>query len=173
MSQIELAQEYCKIFHEGIFRKDNVTPYYTHPFAVADILKNYGYSDEETQIIAYLHDTIEDTPLRLKEIRTVFGPTISLAVFQLSRNKGETLSGEKLNDKQYMDRILYSWPRVQRVKIADMIDNTKTLEALSDSGIEKKIKESNGFYIPLGKKVAPMMVGELEENIENYLLKSA
>jgi guanosine-3',5'-bis(diphosphate) 3'-pyrophosphohydrolase len=170
MSLVELAQKYCVKFHEGQYRKLDGEPYHVHPFSVVDILRTYGYDDDITLAIAYLHDTVEDTPLRMTEIRQVFGSLISHAVFNLSKNKGETLDGEKLNNAQYRDRIFYSWPKVQRVKIADMVDNTRTLDALSPEGIERKIRDAEEFYIPLGRKVAPIMVTELEQNIGDYIL---
>jgi len=52
-----------------------------------------------------------------------------------------------------------------------MIDNTKDLESILPLSIEKKIAEANDLYIPLGRKVAPIMVHELEQNIENYFKK--
>src|SRR6056297_2016393 len=83
---INLAKEYCKYYHKGQFRKRDNEQYYKHPFEVARILEKYGYSDTTTQCIALLHDVIEDSEMRIKEIQEVFGYEISNGVYVLSRN---------------------------------------------------------------------------------------
>lgn len=47
--------------HEGQFRRNGITPYVTHPIAVAEILSEYT-QDEDILIAAIMHDTIEDVP---------------------------------------------------------------------------------------------------------------
>ena len=63
---IEILKEYVKIKHEGQKRKQG-TPYYLHPFAVADILKEKGFNDDY-QAAGLLHDTLEDTNATKEEI---------------------------------------------------------------------------------------------------------
>jgi (p)ppGpp synthase/HD superfamily hydrolase len=185
---IKLAEAYCTHFHEPQKRKGgNQEPYETHPFAVRDILVRYGYDDPETQAMALLHDTIEDTELgqRKSEIEKIFGTVVFGGVYILSNNTvgkhAESLSPlfEDLG-LQFMDengiltpqafklRILFSRDTIKRVKIADTIHNTSSLPDLSISGIERKLQDADQFYIPLGKVVAPVMVGELITNVTTY-----
>ena len=63
---------------------------------------------------------------------------------------------------------MFSRDTIKRIKIADVIYNTRTLPDLSKSGIERKLNDSDTFYIPLGRAVAPIMVNELIDNIANY-----
>lgn len=50
-----------------------------------------------------------------------------------------------------------------------MIHNTQDLVSLTKPGsIDRKINDAEHFYIPMGKEIAPLMVGELERNLENY-----
>jgi len=170
--QIELAQKHCRHLHEGKFRKGSNQPYYTHPFAVAEILARNGYDDPVTQCIALLHDTVEDSSVGLDQIQELFGYEISNGVYILSRNKGKVAEGRKLTPEEYLQRLSFARRKIRRVKIADMIDNTKDLEVLSLTGIERKIRESEDFFIPLGKEIAPIMVQELIDNLENYRIKS-
>ncbi|MBW6451766.1 MAG: HD domain-containing protein [DPANN group archaeon] len=185
---IKLAEEYCLLFHQSQKRKGgNQEPYHTHPFAVRDILVRYGYDDVETQVIALLHDTIEDTKLRTikSEIEKRFGTVVYDGVYTLSNNTvGKYVkaltplfddlgvkfidANETLTPQAYKLRIMFSRDTIKRIKIADMIHNTSTLSALSKSGIERKLRDSATFYIPLGKAIAPIMVTELITNIINY-----
>ena len=170
--QIELAQKYCKDFDEGQFRKGSNQPYYTHPFAVAEILARHGYDDPVTQCIALLHDAVEDSGLRMDQIQEVFGYEISNGVYILSRNKGKVLEGQKLTHDEYMMRLTFARNKIKRVKIADTTHNAQDLVNLDLGGIERKIRDSEEFFIPWGREIAPIMIRELIDNIENYRRKA-
>jgi len=185
---VQLAEQYCKHFHKTQKRKGgNQAPYHTHPHEVRDILVKYGYDSCETQAIALLHDTIEDTELGeyKSEIDKRFGPVIYHGVYILSNNtvgkyaeKLATLfkslgvdylqNNKKITPEAYKLRILFARDSVKCIKIADVIHNTQTLRDLNKAGIERKIKDAETFYVPLGKSVAPLMIQELIKNIENY-----
>ncbi len=165
---IELAKMYCQKYHEGQFRKETNQPYCTHPFAVAETLDRFGYSDPITQCVALLHDTVEDTPLCMDEIHEIFGYEISNGVYILSRNKGKMKDGQKLSRDEYLQRLFWARKKYRRVKIADVIDNTKDLESLSDESRTKKMRDAREVYIPWGLEIAPLMVGELIQNVENF-----
>ena len=167
-NHIELAEQYCRQYHQGQFRRASNEPYEKHPFMVREILQRYGYEDVVTQCVALLHDTIEDTTLRLEEITDRFGFEVSNGVYVLLRNKGKNLDAGELSGEEYKQRLLFARPMIQRVKIADMVDNTRTLEQLRPTGIARKIEEAEQFYIPLGRRIAPLMVNELVRNIEHY-----
>jgi (p)ppGpp synthase/HD superfamily hydrolase len=166
--KIELAKKYCLHYHEGQFRKGNNLPYHTHPFAVAKILARYGYDDPVTQCIALLHDTVEDSKLRMDEVQETFGYEISNGVYILSRNKGKMEDGQKLSHEDYIQRLSWARNKIKRVKIADVIHNTQDLESLTLEGIEEKISDAEKFYIPWGREIAPIMAEELVSNIANY-----
>lgn len=175
---IALAREYSKHFHNGQFRKGSNLPYHTHPLVVAKILDRYGYSDYVTQCIALLHDVVEDTEVITGEIKERFGYEIANGVFILSKNTIkepaidliQRVSGKtgSTSEQLYKIRLSFARETVQRVKIADMIHNTQDLVSLKPEGIERKIADAENFYLPMGRIVAPLMVRELEENIENY-----
>jgi (p)ppGpp synthase/HD superfamily hydrolase len=185
---VKLAEGYCKHYHDEQRRKaGNQPPYSTHPFAVRDILVKYGYVDDETQAIALLHDTFEETALadNQAEIKNRFGRAVYDGVYVLSNNTGgqygeqleplfQLLGAQFLDEKGFLTpeayklRLLFSRPKFKRVKIADMIHNTISLPDLGLEGIARKIEDAETFYIPLGNIVAPIMVKELIENINNY-----
>jgi GTP diphosphokinase / guanosine-3',5'-bis(diphosphate) 3'-diphosphatase len=166
--KVKLAEKFSKHAHLGKFRKVDGKPFHTHPEDVVKILKKYGYDHPLTICIAYLHDTVEDTDLALDEIRENFGHETAHGVFMLSRNKGKVMGKEKLTREEYKQRLAFARNKVQRIKIADMIDNTKDLINLPEYYVKRKIEDSEKFYIPLGKEIAPEMTKELILNIESY-----
>ena len=107
--KVELARQFCEHYHEGQSRKGGKSPYHSHPIAVARTLSRYSYDDVVTQCIALLHDTVEDSHLRMDEIQSVFGYEVSNGVYILSKNKGKMAGGENLEHGDYVQRL--SWAR--------------------------------------------------------------
>jgi (p)ppGpp synthase/HD superfamily hydrolase len=76
MELVEKALQVASKSHEGQYRKNTDIPYITHPVAVGIMLLKSGYS-EEIVAAGILHDTVEDTPLTLEEIKREFGEKIA------------------------------------------------------------------------------------------------
>ena len=75
---LEKAYLKAEEVHEGQLRKSG-EDYITHPMAVALILADLGM-DEDTLAAGLLHDTVEDTPYTLENLRADFGEDIALLV---------------------------------------------------------------------------------------------
>ena len=75
IEDIQRAYETAAKAHEGQLRKSG-EPYITHPVAVAGILSELGL-DRATIIAALLHDTVEDTPYSLPQLRNDFGDEVA------------------------------------------------------------------------------------------------
>ena len=76
MDIVEKALQTASKSHEGQYRKNTDIPYITHPVAVGMMLLKAGYS-EEIVAAGILHDTVEDTPLSLEDIKKEFGANIA------------------------------------------------------------------------------------------------
>ena len=70
------AYQLAASLHEGVIRKDGVTPYIDHPVAVAEIVANNG-GDQRMVMAALLHDTVEDTPYTLQSLAVTFGREVA------------------------------------------------------------------------------------------------
>lgn len=131
--------------HEGIMRKDGVTPYIEHPMKVASILYDLGITDEEVIATALLHDVIEDcedNQIKLK-IYTEFCASIGLAVTAVSKKK------EYNNDEYYAE--IKKYPNAILVKLADRCHNLSTLYNFTGEKKAKYIKETEDYIYPLIK----------------------
>ncbi len=69
----------------------------------------------EAQVIGWLHDTVEDTPITLRDIEATFDPETAAAMDAISRRDGEPWS-------DYLERVAAN-PMARQVKISDLIDN--------------------------------------------------
>src|SRR5438270_919263 len=74
--------------HDGQKRKDDKTPYVSHVFRVAAIVRNlFGFDDTRMLTAAVLHDTIEDTKTDFDDVEKEFGREVADWVALLSKDK--------------------------------------------------------------------------------------
>lgn len=157
--------------HKGQPRKnDGITPYITHPVAVANILASYG-ADDETIVAGYLHDVVEDTKVALEEVREKFGDKIAFLVDGVTKvPKGKFKEGDVCYKDTYSKVRHYSVEdkRVLMIKLADRIHNIST--PLQEEGWKIKYKVSTSLYIRLGRELGfDSMCDELEELVNKNL----
>lgn len=126
-AEVKMALEFATNAHEGQFRKYTNEPYIVHPIAVANLLRRV-YHTEEMLIAALLHDTVEDTPVTLDDIRAEFGDDVATLVHYLTE-KSVPEDGNRAVRKE-IDALHYAegdW-RSQTIKVADLIDNTRSIK---------------------------------------------
>lgn len=144
---LDKALRYATLKHDGQTRQDAAqTPYITHPIEVAGFVKLAGGS-VFAQILAVLHDTLEDTDATFEELVELFGMEIAVgvqaltdskeAVFErLKKEKGEAYALEVVNDSKKLKREFkvqqaVDMPNksvdVRTTKIADKVSNVKSL----------------------------------------------
>ena len=135
---IEILKEYVKIKHEGQKRKQG-TPYYLHPFAVADILKEKGFNDDY-QAAGLLHDTLEDTNATKEEILKLSNKGVLDTVVLLTKEKEY-----KMQD--YYNRIINN----EMVKLADRYHNLSESTMTNILFKKKYIKETEEWYLKMAE----------------------
>lgn len=125
------ASSFASRLHEGQRRKDNETPYASHPARVAmTITQVFGCADPEAIAAAYLHDTIEDTPADYDDIAEGFGTTIADIVAALTKNM---ILPEDDRERDYDQRLAQADWRARLIKLADCFDNLCDIENRVDS----------------------------------------
>lgn len=108
---VQLAQAIAVRAHTGQVDK-NVRPYIGHPARVAERVGG----DDGAQIVAWLHDVVEDTEVSLEDLRRQFPDFVVDAVDAMSKRTGEPLD-------DYYARVRAD-PIARAVKLADIADNT-------------------------------------------------
>ncbi|WP_316348603.1 HD domain-containing protein [Desulfuromonas acetoxidans] len=110
MNTIEHAIEIAARAHAGATDKGGA-PYLFHPLRVM-----FAVSGEAAQIVAVLHDVVEDSSVTLEDLsRKGFSPEVVTAVDVLTRRCGESrLQAARRATKN---------PLARQVKLADVIDN--------------------------------------------------
>jgi guanosine-3',5'-bis(diphosphate) 3'-pyrophosphohydrolase len=128
-------------------------PYITHPLAVTTILADIGMT-EPTLVAALLHDTVEDTPYTLDELRSDFGDEVATlvdGVTKLDKVKyGDSAQAETIRKMIVaMSRDI----RVLVIKLADRLHNMRTLRYLKQDKQERIARETLDIYAPLAHRL--------------------
>ena len=130
--QRELAESLARRVHHGIKDKSGA-PYIDHPRRVAAKL-----AEPRAQVVAWLHDVLEDTETSEDELRVQFDGTIMDAVVALTKIEGEA-------PESYYARVRANGLALQ-VKLADIHDNLDPARlALLDA------PTANGFMAKYGR----------------------
>jgi (p)ppGpp synthase/HD superfamily hydrolase len=162
-NKIKKAVDYIKIYHRHQTRKSG-EPYYLHPINVAiiaiDIAKksNTKIHDflmkniEKIIIVSLLHDILEDTYIKKKNILQNFGSEILSFIESITKTDFEKREFLLSNDLAFFN-LINEQPIVVCVKIADRIHNLKTIDGHSKIEKRKKIAEETiAFFIKVAEK---------------------
>jgi guanosine-3',5'-bis(diphosphate) 3'-pyrophosphohydrolase len=160
---IERAYDTAAYWHRDQKRRSG-DPYITHPLAVATILAELGMPTQ-TICAALLHDTVEDTPYTLVQLRAEFGEDIAAlvdGVTKLDKVKyGESAEAETVRKMVVAMSRDY---RVLVIKLADRLHNMRTLRYLPRDKQERKSREVLEIYAPLAHRLGMNTVKwELED----------
>ncbi len=112
MATIERALQIAAKAHEGQRDKEGL-PYVLHPLRVMMAVQG-----EEAQVVAVLHDVVEDTPVTPDDLRQAgFSEAVLAAVECVTHRKGEP----------YADYVVRCKANevARRVKLADLGDNAR------------------------------------------------
>jgi len=158
---VKTAIEMIKWYH-GAEKRKSGEPFYLHPLAVAQIVLDYN-QDEATVLGALLHDTVEDTPMLLENIETIFGREVASivdGVTHLESNK-DTFYKVTLSTHENLLMLLEAEDqRVLYVKLADRMHNIRTIGAKSHKSQRKTAEETLQFFVPLAKQLGLQKAAE-------------
>ena len=145
------AYEVAARCHQGQKRRSG-DPYITHPAAVARILAGLGAVDDQMLCAAILHDTVEDTPYTLTELRRDFGAGVATMVAQ-------QMALDRLRYSDYeiahtIAAIGSADTRVIALKLADRLHNMQTLQFLPPAKQLRKAREVLDIFLPVAHQLS-------------------
>lgn len=119
-------EQFAITAHGEQLRKYTNEPYVTHCRNVAALVTRYGGTPDMIAA-AWLHDTVEDTPVTVGDVCCAFGDTVASYVDQLtdvSRPHHGNRVKRKARDIYHLSHAL---PVVKTIKLCDLLDNTSSI----------------------------------------------
>ncbi|MGI6632798.1 MAG: RelA/SpoT family protein [Bacillota bacterium] len=169
---LERAYQFAARAHEGQKRLSG-EDYIEHPLAVVSILTELE-GDAETLAAAMLHDVVEDTPVKLEEIRSEFGEEIAKlvdGVTKLSRIEFRSHVEEQVSNLRKMFLAMAEDWRVVVIRLADRLHNLRTLDPLPSDRQKATARETLDIYAPLAHRLGIWRLKwELEDLSFKYLM---
>ncbi len=157
--------------HAGQLRRSG-EPYVVHPLGVARVIADLRL-DVPSVCAALLHDCVEDTSATLEDIRRLFGPEIQAlvdGVTKLGQISWNTREERQAENFRKMLLAMARDIRVILVKLADRVDNMRTLRHMPRDKQERIARETRDIYAPLANRLGiQWMKIELEDLSFAYL----
>ena len=160
-------------------RRKSGEPYIYHPISVARVVAGELGLDTTSIVCALLHDTVEDTNLTLDEVETIFGVKVRNIVDGLTKMSGVFEPGTSAQAENFRKMLLTlsNDVRVILIKLADRLDNMRTLEFMRPDKQQKIASETLYMYAPLAHRLGLYAIKtELEDlslkykEAEDYML---
>lgn len=165
VTMLRRAHDMAARAHEGQVRKTG-DPYITHPVAVALMLAEYGL-DEETVAAAFLHDSVEDTPLTLAQVEQEFGLDIAQLIDGVTKLDRVRYSNREQQQAASIRKMVVAMARDVRVliiKLFDRLHNLRTVYALREAKQVRVARETLDVYAPLAHRLG---VQEIKHEFED------
>lgn len=158
MTKINLTDvfHFANVAHKGQLRKYTGEDYIVHPMAVLRMVEKHGGSEVQ-QAAALLHDVVEDTSYTLADINANFGHDVATMVKWLTDTSKPSDGNRAIRKEIDRKRLANAPAEAQFVKLADMIDNSKTIFTLDKS------------FAPLFKKEMGLLVDSMTKVVGSSL----
>ena len=127
-SLLDRAIEFAVRAHAGTERRGKGFPYIVHPMEAMEIVATMT-SDQELLAAAALHDTVEDTPVTLGEIRAAFGDRIAELVASESdaQVEGSETDTWRARKQAGLQRLASASRDAKIVALGDKLSNMRAI----------------------------------------------
>lgn len=125
------ALDFATAGHQGQRRAADDAPYVMHPIEVATMLHDCGYPDDVVAA-GVLHDVLEDTPAKRRELESRFGPTVAALVDTLTEDDSIGDPGERKAALRL--EVARAGGPAAAIFAADKVSKARELRALAARG---------------------------------------
>ena len=164
--QIEKAIQFATEAHEGQIRKYTGEPYIVHPLAVMETVSTVEHTDEML-MAAVLHDTVEDCDVTLDDIVSHFGPIVADLVEQLTDISLPEDGNRAFRKAMDRDHSAQASAQGQTIKIADLIDNTKSITE-HDEHFAKVYMKEKALLLQLLDKADKILLEKAQKKVDKW-----
>jgi GTP diphosphokinase / guanosine-3',5'-bis(diphosphate) 3'-diphosphatase len=157
--------------HDGQLRKSG-DPYIIHPTSVASIIAEMKL-DGASVCAALLHDVVEDCNVDDDEMKARFGEEVAFLVDGVTKLGKINFTSKEDQQAESFRKMLVAMARdirVLLVKLADRLDNMRTLEHMKPESQLRIAQETLDIYAPLaGRLGIQWLKSELEDLSFRYV----
>jgi GTP pyrophosphokinase len=168
---VKRTYDFAAKAHDGQLRRSG-DPYVIHPLGVAKTIAELKL-DVPSICAGLLHDCVEDTSATTEEITKLFGPEISFLVEGVTKLGKIPWNNKEERQAENFRKMLLAMARDIRViliKLADRVDNMRTLDAMPPEKQERIARETMEIYAPLANRLGIQWIKvELEDLSFKYL----
>ncbi len=147
-------------------------PYIVHPISVALTLAELGM-DAATIKAGLLHDTVEDTSYTRDQLKHDFGEEVMQLVEAVTKIDKYEYSSKVERQAENWRKMLIATAndvRVIVIKLADRLNNLRTLEYMTSNKQRNKAYETLEIYAPLAHRLGMFKIKwELEDLSFKYI----
>jgi GTP diphosphokinase / guanosine-3',5'-bis(diphosphate) 3'-diphosphatase len=165
LEMVRKAYEFSQKHHAGQTRASG-KPYLVHPLEVALVLASMKL-DPVAVAAGLLHDSVEDTSVTIVDIRKEFGEQVAHiveGVTKISKIEFVTREEQQAENLRKMMLAMVDDIRVVLIKLADRLNNMRTLEHLPPERQHKIAQETLDIYAPIAHRLGMGKIrGELED----------
>jgi guanosine-3',5'-bis(diphosphate) 3'-pyrophosphohydrolase len=169
IEMLKKAYYFAEKAHAGQMRSSG-DPYIIHPTEVAQILADMRM-DLSSICAAFLHDTVEDTAVKIEEIEKEFNKDVATlveGVTKLSKMTFRTSEEKQAENFRKMIIAMAKDIRVIIVKLSDRLSNMRSLEFLAPHKQKTIAQETLDIYAPLANR---MGMSKLKVELEDLCLR--
>ena len=175
------SKQQRKLFHKAFtlavdahkdMRRKSGEPYIYHPIEVAQIVAKEINLGVTSMIAALLHDVVEDTDYKIKDLEGLFGENVAKIVDGLTKIEDIVVDADQSVQAENFRKILLSTVedvRVILIKLADRLHNMRTLSAMPQEKQWKISSETTFFFVPIAHRLGLYSIkSELEDLAMKY-----
>ncbi len=171
VQMVQRCYEFAAERHAGQRRRSG-EPYVVHPLGVARTITDLRL-DVASVCAGLLHDCVEDTSATAEDIGRLFGTEIQFLVDGVTKLGQIPWTTREERQAENFRKMLLAMARDIRViliKLADRVDNMRTLQHMPREKQERIARETREIYAPLSNRLGiQWMKVELEDLSFCYL----